>query len=85
MCRYRELKDAPTLVRQHEVLVRQHEEHVEDLKRMVGTVKKSTDARLFRWFSRKVRHLWDGGFRFRMRYLLTLVSPMLMPSFSNSP
>ena len=52
---------------------------------MVGTVKKSTDTRLFRWLSRKVRQVCDGGFRFRTRYLLTLVSPMLMASLSNSP
>src|SRR4051794_34781804 len=27
---------------------------------MVGTVKKSTDTRLFRWLSRKVRQVCDG-------------------------
>ena len=32
-----------------------------------------------------VRQVWDGGLRPRTRYLLTLVSPMSMPSLSNSP
>src|SRR5215469_18839196 len=52
---------------------------------MVGTVKKSTDAMLLRWFWRKLRQVCDGGFRRRTRYLLTLVSPTSIPSFSNSP
>jgi hypothetical protein len=52
---------------------------------MVGTVKKSTETIVFTWLSRKVRQLWEGGFRRRIIYLLTLVSPMSMPSLSNSP
>jgi len=54
-------------------------------KRRVGTVKKSTDTRLFMWFSKKVRHVCEGGFRVRTMYLLTLVSPISTPSLSNSP
>ena len=46
---------------------------------MVGTVKKSTEPKLWMWFSRNVRQVWAGGFRLRTRYLLTLVSPILMP------
>jgi hypothetical protein len=30
---------------------------------MVGTVKKSMGTIDFRWFSRNVRHVWEGGFR----------------------
>jgi hypothetical protein len=52
---------------------------------MVGTVKKSMDTAVFTWFSRKFRHVCDGGFRWRTRYSLTLVSPISMPSLSNSP
>src|SRR5580704_17169358 len=37
------------------------------------------------WLSRNVRQVWLGGFRSRIIYLLTLVSPMVMPSLSNSP
>src|SRR4030095_4493145 len=36
--------------------------------RRVGTVKKSTDTKLWTWFSRKVRQVCDGGFRLRTRY-----------------
>jgi hypothetical protein len=47
---------------------------------MVGTRKKSTETRLLRWLARKVRQVCDGGLRRRTMYLLTLVSPMSMPS-----
>src|SRR5260370_41642333 len=52
---------------------------------MVGTVKKSIDTVVFTWFSRKVRHVCEGGFRRRVMYLLTLVSPTSMPSLRSSP
>src|ERR1039458_7947971 len=52
---------------------------------MVGTVKKSIETVVFPWFSRKVLHVCEGGFRRRIMYLLTLVSPTSMPSMSNSP
>src|SRR5260370_10013685 len=52
---------------------------------MVGTVKKSIDTVVFTWFSRKVRHVCEGGFRRRTMYLLTLVSPTSMPSLRSSP
>src|ERR1035437_2606523 len=52
---------------------------------MVGTVKKSIETVVFRWFSRKVRQVCEGGFRRWTRYLLTLVSPMSMPSLRSSP
>src|SRR3954470_21323278 len=52
---------------------------------MVGTVKKSTDTMLFTWLSRNVFHVCDGGLLRRSMYLLTLVSPMSMPSLSSSP
>src|SRR5258708_2116809 len=52
---------------------------------MVGTVKKSIDTVVFKWFSRKVRHVCEGGFRRWTMYLLTLVSPTSMPSLRSSP
>ena len=66
-------------------LVRQHQEDIQIWNRIVGTVKKSTETILFTWFSRKVLHVWDGGLLRRTMYLLTLVSPMSMPSLSSSP
>src|SRR6516225_5174704 len=54
-------------------------------KRMVGTGKKSTETMDFTWLSRKVRQVGEGGLWRRTRYLLTLVSPISMPSLSNSP
>ena len=52
---------------------------------MVGTVKKSTEATLSRWLARNVRQVFDGGFLRWTMYLLTLVSPMSIPSFRRSP
>src|SRR5258708_21118546 len=52
---------------------------------MVGTVKKSIETVVFTWFSRKVRHVCEGGLRRRTMYLLTLVSPTSMPSLRSSP
>jgi hypothetical protein len=40
---------------------------------------------VFTWLSRNVRQVWEGGLWRRTRYLLTLVSPMSIPSLSNSP
>jgi hypothetical protein len=51
----------------------------------MGTVKKSTETKLLTWLLRQVRQVCEGGFRRRTRYVLTLVSPMLMPSFRSSP
>src|ERR1700681_2113942 len=31
------------------------------LKRMIGTVKKSTETKSLKWFSRNVRHVCEGG------------------------
>jgi hypothetical protein len=50
-----------------------------------GTAKKSTDTTLFTRFSRNVFQVWDGGLVRRTMYLLTLVSPISMPSLSSSP
>jgi hypothetical protein len=47
MGRYVEMHDSASVVSQHQ-------RHIQ-LNRMVGTVKKSTETRLFTWFSRKVR------------------------------
>jgi hypothetical protein len=48
-------------------------------KRMVGTVKKSTETMDFTWLSRKVRQVWEGGWRRRTRDLFTLVSRCQCP------
>ena len=48
-------------------------------------MKKSTETMLFTWFSRKVRHVCDGGFRLCTMYLPTLVSPISMLSLRSSP
>jgi hypothetical protein len=66
-------------------LMRQHHKHIQDLEPNRGYRKKSTETMEFTWLSRKVRQLWEGGSWRRTRYLLTLVSPMSMPSLSNSP
>ena len=51
----------------------------------VGRTKKSIDARAFAWFHRNVRHVCDGGFGSRARYLDTVASETSMPSFRSSP
>ena len=78
MCRDSEMNN-PT------PMVCQNQKHVKDLNRIVGTVKKSTDTKLFTWLSRNVLHVCDGGLLRRTMYLLTLVSPISIPSFSSSP
>ncbi len=39
----------------------------------VGTVKKSIEAKSFAWLSRKVRHVWQGGFRRLIMYFSTVL------------
>jgi len=46
----------------------------------VGTVKKSIDAICFMWLFRNGRQVWDGGLRFRHRYLPTVDGATLIPS-----
>ncbi|MFN7934746.1 MAG: hypothetical protein U0R19_15565 [Bryobacteraceae bacterium] len=62
-----------------------HQEHVEDLKPEGGTVNKSTETRLLAYFLKNMRHVCDGGLGCRIMYLLTLDSPISVPSFINSP
>src|SRR5215475_12855404 len=54
-------------------------------KRIVGTLKKSTETNVLAWLFRKVRQVCEGGLRCRTMYLATLVSPMVMPNLSSSP
>jgi hypothetical protein len=54
-------------------------------KRIVGTVKKSTETIVLTWLSRKVRQVWEGGLGCRTMYLATLVSPMVILNLSSSP
>src|SRR5215472_10400012 len=54
-------------------------------KRIVGTLKKSTETNVLAWLFRKVRQVCEGGLRRRTMYLATLVSPMVMPNLSSSP
>src|SRR4029077_16749583 len=51
----------------------------------VGTVKKSTEARLPTWLARNVRQVCDGGVRRRTRYLETVAWAISKPSFRSSP
>jgi len=55
------------------------------LKSTVGTVKKSTETRLPRWFVRNVRQVCEGGLRRRPRYLATVAWEMSRPSLRSSP
>jgi hypothetical protein len=48
-------------------------------------VKKSTEDQIFTWLLGKVRQVCEGGLWCRTTYLATVVSPMSMPSLSNSP
>src|SRR6516165_12062883 len=54
-------------------------------KRIVGTVKKSTETNVLAWLFRKVRQVCEGGLRCRTIYLATLVSPMVTANLSSSP
>jgi hypothetical protein len=65
-------------------LMSQHQEHVQNLEADGWHVKKSTETSCWTWLSRNVRQVWLGDFRRRTIYLLTLVSPMSIPSLSNS-
>src|SRR5450432_3564917 len=78
MSRDVEVHYAPSMMGQHRNTYR-------IWKRTVGTVKKSTDTSCWMWLSRNVRQVWLGDVRCRTIYLLTLVSPMSIPSLSNSP
>ncbi len=55
------------------------------LKLIVGTTKKSIDARSWACLRRNVRHVWDGFFDFFTMYLLTVASDTSKPSFNSSP
>lgn len=78
MRRYAEVENPATVVCQNQ-------EHVQDLKPDGWHDEEVNRNQAFDGLARKVRHVWDGGFRRRTMYLLTLVSPMPMPSFSSSP
>ena len=43
------------------------------------------ETKALMWFSRKVRHVCEGGFRRRTMYFATVACEMIIPSFSNSP
>src|SRR5712691_11920178 len=63
----------------------QHQKHVRHLEANSRYGKEIDGDQLLEALSRKVRQVCDGGLRQRTMYLLTLVSPMSMPSLSNSP
>jgi hypothetical protein len=52
---------------------------------MVGTTKKSVETSCGTWLFRKVRHVWEGGFRCRAMYLVTVVWQTSIPSLVTSP
>jgi hypothetical protein len=78
MCRDSEMQNTPTLVGEHKKYMqnlkpdRWHSEEVDGYKAVDVILQESPP-------------LWDGGLRFRSKYMLTLVSPILMPSLSSSP
>ncbi|MCU1293437.1 MAG: hypothetical protein JWP08_2287 [Bryobacterales bacterium] len=78
MCCHREVKNVPALMRQHQ-------EHIQDLKanRRHGEEINRNEA-LEVVFQERSPSL-EGGFRLRTRYLLTLISPISMPSLTSSP
>jgi len=66
-------------------LVRQHQEHVQDLKPNGRHNEEVYGNEVLQMVFQEVRQVCEGGFRSRTRYLLTLVSPMSMPSLTSSP
>ena len=73
-----DVDDAPPIVRQD------HEDE-QTLNITVGTTKKSTETRVRRWLSRKVRQVCDGGLRRRTTYFETVAWEISRPSFWSSP
>ena len=59
--------------------------HRSGLRCTVGTTKESTETRLPKWLSRKVRQVCEGGIRRRTRYLETVACEIARPNFRNSP
>jgi hypothetical protein len=78
MGRHREMYDPPTLMRQHQ-------KHVQDLAPDRRHGEEVHSHHTFYVFSRNVFQVWDGGLLRRTIHLLTLVSPIWMPSWSRSP
>jgi hypothetical protein len=58
----------------------QHKEHVQNLEANGGHGEEVDRDNLLDVLSRNVRQVWLGDFRCRTIYLLTLVSPMSIPS-----
>ena len=75
MCSNTEMQNAP--------VVRQYQEHVQDLEPDGRNLKKSMEIMVFILVFEQRPLVCNGGLR-RARHLLTLVSPMSMPSLSNS-
>ena len=73
-----QVKDPPTIVRQRH-------KHIKDLKPDGRHRQEVYRYQALDVVLNETRPVWEGGFRLRTRYLLTLVSPILMPSLSNSP
>src|SRR4051794_7462146 len=66
-------------------IMRQHQENVEYLETNGRHREEVHRHKLFTWFSRNVRQVWEGGLRCRSMYLATVGSVISIPSLSNSP
>jgi hypothetical protein len=79
-----QMRSAPMVVVAEAVQVSVRTALIESDHVMVGTVMKATDTILFTRLSRNVFQVWDGGLLWRTKFLLTLVSPISIPSLSSS-
>jgi len=66
-------------------VVTQDQKHIQDLKPDCRHGKKVNGNQAFHVVLQKVLQVCEGGLVRGIMYLLTLVSPMSIPSFSNSP
>ena len=55
------------------------------VNRTVGATMKSIETISLAWFSRKLRHVWLGGFLVLAMYFSTVDFETVMPSFASSP
>ncbi len=65
-------------------VVRQIHKPEQDPEVAVGTTKKSSATRSFRWFSRNARHVGEGGLRRRGMYFATVETATSIPTFASS-
>jgi hypothetical protein len=66
-------------------VVCQYQEHVQELKPDGWHGEEVDRGQALEMVGENVRQVYDGGFLRWTTYLLTLVSPMSIPSFRSSP